>query len=150
MPVAMRAAITQPVVLSQQERETLESWARRSKTSQALALRARTVLACANDHRPDTAIAQELGVYRHTVGKWRSRFQKHRLDGLLDEPRPGAPRKIGDAEIVHRSTRELERAITEFLDVHNADPKPFTWTKSADQILDSLARFCRRTSDSGH
>ena len=50
----------------------------------------------------------------------------------------------------HRSTRELESAIKEFLDVHNAAPKPFVWTKTADQILDSLARFCRRTSDSGH
>ena len=50
----------------------------------------------------------------------------------------------------HRSTRDLESAIKEFLDVHNAAPKPFVWTKTADQILDSLARFCRRTSDSGH
>ena len=50
----------------------------------------------------------------------------------------------------HRSTRELESAIKEFLDVHNSAPKPFVWTKTADQILDSLARFCRRTSDSGH
>ena len=50
----------------------------------------------------------------------------------------------------HRSTRELESAIKEFLDVHNAAPKPFVWTKTADRILDSLARFCRRTSDSGH
>jgi transposase len=362
----MRAAITEPVILSEQERETLEAWARRPKTSQALALRARIVLACADDHRPDSAIAKEFGVYRVTVGKWRTRFQKQRLDGLLDEPRPGAPRKISDAEVerliamtlestpkgathwstrtmakatglsqsavsriwrafslqphrqetfklskdplfvekvrdivglymspptravvlcvdeksqiqaldrtqpllpmapgvaerrshdyvrhgttslfaaldvatgnvigeihrrhraadfkkflgtiddrvppnldvhlildnlsahktpeirrwfarrprfhlhftptssswlnlverwfsllterqlrrgVHRSTRELEAAIKEFLDVHNADPKPFVWTKTADQILDSLARFCRRISDSGH
>ena len=50
----------------------------------------------------------------------------------------------------HRSTRQLEDAIKEFLDVHNAAPKPFVWTKTADQILDSLARFCVRISDSGH
>ena len=366
MAAAMRAAITKPIVLSQQERETLEAWARRPKTSQALALRARIVLACAADHRPDTVVARELGVFRNTVGKWRSRFQERRLDGLLDEPRPGAPRKIGDGEVerliaktlestpkgathwstrtmakatsmsqsavsriwrafslqphrqetfklskdplfvekvrdivglymspptraavlcvdeksqiqaldrtqpllpmvhgiaerrshdyvrhgttslfaaldvatgkvigevhrrhraedfkkfldtidqnvpaaldvhlildnlsthktpaikrwflrhprfhlhftptsaswinlverwfsllterqlrrgVHRSTRELERAIKEFVEVHNADPKPFVWTKTADQILESLARFCRRISDSGH
>jgi hypothetical protein len=50
----------------------------------------------------------------------------------------------------HRSTHELERAIKDFLDVHNADPKPFVWTKTADQILESLGRFCRRISDSGH
>lgn len=47
----------------------------------------------------------------------------------------------------HRSTRQLEDAIKEFLDLHNADPKPFVWTKTADEILDSLARFCRRISD---
>lgn len=366
MPVARRAAITKPIVLSDEERETLEAWVRRPKTSQALALRARIVLACAADHRPDTVIARELGIFRNTVGKWRSRFQSKRLDGLLDEPRPGAPRKIGDKEIerliamtlestprgathwstrsmakatglsqsavsriwrafslqphrqetfklskdplfvekvrdivglymsppakavvlcvdeksqiqaldrtqpllpmapgvaerrshdyvrhgttslfaaldvatgkvigevhrrhraqdfkkfldtidenvpsnldvhlildnlsthktpaikrwfarrprfhlhftptsaswinlverwfalltqrqlrrgVHRSTRELEQAIKEFLAVHNEDPKPFIWTKTADQILESLARFCRRISDSGH
>jgi transposase len=366
MPAAVRAAITEPIVLSEQERETLEGWSRRPKTSQALALRARIVLACARDHRPDTAVADELGIFRNTVGKWRRRFQERRLDGLLDEPRPGAPRKINDQEVeqliamtlestpkgathwstrtmakatglsqsavsriwrafslqphrqetfklskdplfiekvrdivglymspptkavvlcvdeksqiqaldrtqpllpmvpgfaerrshdyvrhgttslfaaldvatgkvigevhrrhraeefkkfldtidqsvppgldvhlildnlsthktpaikrwlvrrprfhihftptsaswinlverwfallterqlrrgVHRSTRELERAIKEFLEVHNADPKPFIWTKTADQILESLARFCRRISDSGH
>ncbi len=365
MPV-VRAAITKPVILTKAERETLEAWSRRPKTSQALALRARIVLACADDHRPDTIIARDLGIFRNTVGKWRSRFQEDRLDGLLDEPRPGAPRKIGDKEIerlialtletapkgathwstrtmakatgfsqsavsriwrafslqphrqetfklskdplfvekvrdivglymnpptkavvlcvdeksqiqaldrtqpllpmmpgvaerrshdyvrhgttslfaalnvatgnvigalhrrhraeefkkflitidenvpahldvhlildnlsthktpaikrwllrhprfhihftptsaswinlverwfallterqlrrgTHRSTRDLERAIKEFLDVHNNDPKPFIWTKTADQILESLSRFCRRISDSGH
>jgi transposase len=366
MPASMRAAITDPIVLSEHERETLEAWARRPKTSQALALRARIVLALADDHRPDTVIAEKLGVFRNTVGKWRARFQNHRLDGLVDEPRPGTPRKVGDKEIerliamtleskpkgathwstrsmakatgfsqsmvsrvwrafslqphrqetfklskdplfvdkvrdivglymspptravvlcvdeksqiqaldrtqpllpmvpgvaerrshdyvrhgttslfaaldvatgkvigelhrrhradefkkflvtidesvpphldvhlildnlrthktpaiqrwfarhprfhvhftptsaswinlverwfallterqlrrgTHRSTRELEQAIKEFLEAHNADPKPFVWTKTADQILDSLARFCRRISDSGH
>lgn len=366
MPAAMRTAITKPVVLSEQERETLEGWTRRAKTSQALALRARIILTCADGHRPDTAIGREMGIRRSTVGKWRSRFQDQRLDGLLDEPRPGAPRKIGDSEVerlitltleskpkgathwstrtmarttglsqsavsriwrafslqphrqetfklskdplfvekvrdivglymspptkavvlcvdeksqiqaldrtqpllpmapgiaerrshdyvrhgttslfaalnvatgkvigeihrrhraedfkkfldtidenvppnldvhlildnlsthktpaikrwfvrrprfrlhftptsaswlnlverwfsllterqlrrgVHRSTRDLEQAIKDFLAVHNANPKPFVWTKTADQILDSLARFCRRTSDSGH
>ena len=51
---------------------------------------------------------------------------------------------------VHRSTRELESAIRHFIDHHNQNPKPFIWTKSADQILDSVARFCKRTLDSGH
>ena len=50
----------------------------------------------------------------------------------------------------HRSTRQLEAAIKEFLSIHNANPRPFVWTKTADQILDSLSRFCRRISDSGH
>lgn len=51
---------------------------------------------------------------------------------------------------VHRSTLQLENAIRHFIDQHNRNPKPFVWTKSADQILDSVARFCKRTSDSGH
>jgi len=51
---------------------------------------------------------------------------------------------------VHRSPRELEKAIREFLEVSNEDPKPFVWTKSADEILESVAAFCKRTSNSGH
>ena len=51
---------------------------------------------------------------------------------------------------VHRSTRELEKAIREFLEASNEDPKPFVWTKSADEILESVAAFCKRTSNSGH
>ena len=51
---------------------------------------------------------------------------------------------------VHRSTRQLEHAIRGFIDHHNQNPKPFVWTKSADQILDSVARFCKRTLDSIH
>jgi transposase len=51
---------------------------------------------------------------------------------------------------VHRSSRELEKAIREFLDAHNGDPKPFVWTKSADEILESVAASCKRISNSGH
>jgi hypothetical protein len=51
---------------------------------------------------------------------------------------------------VFRSTRELEAAIAQYLDVTNSDPKPFVWTKTADQILAAIARFCQRISDSGH
>jgi len=51
---------------------------------------------------------------------------------------------------IHRSTRELEHAIRRYLERNNRYPKPFIWTKTADQILDSVARFCKRTSDSGH
>jgi transposase len=108
MPVAVRAPVTQQVILSDEERETLLAWSRRPKTSQALALRARVVLACAGNHRPDTAIARELGIYRNTVGKWRTRFNAKRLEGLLDEPRPGAPRQITDAEVERLITATLE------------------------------------------
>jgi transposase len=51
---------------------------------------------------------------------------------------------------VHRSTKELKNAIDNFIQIHNQDPKPFVWHKTADQILDSVARFCKRTLDSGH
>ena len=51
---------------------------------------------------------------------------------------------------VHRSTQELEAAITRYLAIHNEDPKPFVWTKTADEILDTVAKFCIRTSNSGH
>lgn len=84
--------------LTVEERETLQRWARRPKTAQALAQRARIVLACAGGMN-NGAVALEEGVTRQTVGRWRSRFQRQRLDGLLDEPRPGAPRKIMDAAV---------------------------------------------------
>ena len=51
---------------------------------------------------------------------------------------------------VHRSTRQLETAIRDYLKTHNEAPRPFRWTKSADDILDSVARFCKRTSGTGH
>src|SRR4030095_9335881 len=89
---------TPPVVLTTEERETLEQWARRRTTAQALAQRARIVLACATD-QTNGDIALGAGVTRQTVGRWRTRFARKRLNGLLDEPRPGAPRTIGDAEV---------------------------------------------------
>lgn len=86
------------LVLSDSERETLTRWARRRKLSQALALRCRIVMACANG-KTNTAVAKELKVTNPTFGKRRRRFVANRLDGLMDEPRPGAPRKITDAEV---------------------------------------------------
>jgi transposase len=97
----------EPLVLTAQERQVLEGWARRRKTSQALALRARIVLACAGGASV-TAVAAELKVSRDTVRKWRSRFQIARLDGLADEPRPGAPRKITDEQVELVITKTLE------------------------------------------
>jgi transposase len=102
-----RGRPTPPVTLSSEERETLEAWRRRHSTSQALALRARIVLASA-EGESNTAIASEVGVTKQTVGKWRTRFLLRRLDGLLDEPRPGAPRKISDAKVERIVAQTLE------------------------------------------
>src|SRR6202521_3338628 len=92
-----------------EERETLEGWARRPKSAQALAQRSRIVLECASGS-PNTAVADKLGVTYQTVGKWRQRFLERRLAGLLDEPRPGAPRQVGDAQIERVVRMTLERA----------------------------------------
>ena len=87
-----------PVVLTTDERATLEGWARRRTSAQALALRARIVLQAAHGDS-NTQIARRERVVKATVGKWRSRFLQRRLEGLLDEPRPGAPRTISDADV---------------------------------------------------
>jgi transposase len=81
------------LVLTDDERETLERWSRRAKSAQALVLRCRIILACA-DGLSNVEVAARVGVTRLTVGKWRARFLTDRLDGLLDEPRPGRPASI--------------------------------------------------------
>src|SRR5688572_27475589 len=95
------------LVLSDDERDTLERWARRHTTSQALALRCRIVLVCA-EGGSNVAVAERLGINRATVGKWRARFVEHRLDGLHDEPRPGGPRSIGDDDVERVIVKTLE------------------------------------------
>jgi transposase len=93
--------------LSAEERQVLGGWARRRKTSQALALRARIVLACA-DGGSDTDAAAALGVSRATVAKWRSRFLTGRLAGLEDGPRTGAPPKITGEQVALVIRKTLE------------------------------------------
>lgn len=95
------------LTLSDGERATLTGWAARPKSTQRLALRARIVLACA-DERSNVAVAARLGICAATVGTWRARFVAARLDGLADEPRPGAPRKVTDADVERVVTRTLE------------------------------------------
>jgi transposase len=88
----------QELVLSVAENNQLIEWTRRHKTSQALALRARIILACAQN-ATNGEVAGRVRATPQTVGKWRQRFVEHRLNGLLDEPRPGTPRRIGDARV---------------------------------------------------
>src|SRR5438132_327074 len=95
------------IVLSAEERETLERWARRPKSAQALALRCRIILAAA-DGEMSKDIAARLGCRDTTVSKWRVRFAERGIDGLHDEPRPGQPRKLTDEEIETVIVKTLE------------------------------------------
>ena len=96
-----------PLQLTDPDRQVLERWVRRRKTAQALALRARIILAGAQAES-NTAIAKQLGISRKTVGKWRMRFLHAGIDGLLDEPRPGPPRTITDEDVERVITLTLE------------------------------------------
>jgi transposase len=113
------------LVLTDDERETLTRWARRRVSSQALALRCRIVLESATG-ASNKDVAARLGVEAHTVGRWRARFVRDRLEGLTDEPRPGGPRKITDIQVeevvvrtlestpkdaTHRSTRSMAKEV---------------------------------------
>jgi transposase len=98
-----KAALT----LTDDERRTLQRWSRRAKTAQALALRARIVLACA-EGATNKQVAERLGVWPQTVTKWRGRFVAKRLEGLSDEPRPGRPRTITDEQVEQVVTKTLE------------------------------------------
>ena len=113
------------VTLSDTDRVTLEGWTRRRKTAQGLATRARIVVACAEPGATNGRV-EALGVSRQTVATWRRRFAERGPDGLLDEPRPGAPRRITDEQVeravvttleatpphaTHWSTRSLAEAV---------------------------------------
>src|SRR3954462_8953864 len=95
--------------LTDAERAQLQSWARRRTSAQALAQRSRIVLACALGASNQAVAAQER-VSAATVGKWRARFVRDRLDGLVDEPRSGRPRTISDAQVEELIVRTLETA----------------------------------------
>jgi len=114
----------QPLILTEEERERLESLAHRSRSQSVLARRARIVLACA-EGLDNQDVAKKARCAKGTVGKWRARFLEARLEGLYDEPRPGAPRTVSDDQVervviqtlestprgqTHWSTRELAKA----------------------------------------
>jgi transposase len=113
------------IELSADERAQLEAWTRRRTSAQALAQRARIVLAAAEGLK-NTEISERLGVSRNMAMTWRARFAEQRLDGLLDEPRPGRPRTITDDQVeavivktlettprdaTHWSTRSMAREV---------------------------------------
>ena len=106
--MAERGRPKAPLVLTEEERQTLERWARRRTSAQALALRARIVLACA-EGATNGAVAERLGIWPQTVAKWRGRFVRERLEGLSDEPRPGRPRTIADDQVEQVIVATLER-----------------------------------------
>ena len=114
----------QPLILTDEERDRLQSLAHRARSQSLLARRARVVLACA-EGLDNQAVAKKLRCSKGMVGKWRSRFLQARLEGLYDEPRPGAPRTVSDDQVervviqtlestprgqTHWSTRELAKA----------------------------------------
>jgi transposase len=103
----MRGRPKTQLMLSETEREQLEALTLRRKTAQALALRARIVLACA-EGADNKVVAARQRVTPQTVSKWRARFVEQRLDGLLDAPRPGAPRSIDDTRIDAVIAKTLE------------------------------------------
>ena len=103
----MPAPVAVEIVLTDAERAALEDWTRRRKTAQALALRARIVLAAAGQ-LTNREICELEGVTDKTVTKWRNRFAASRLEGLLDEPRPGRPRTISDEQVAEVITKTLE------------------------------------------
>jgi transposase len=119
----MRRAV--PLVLSDEERMVLGRYVRRGTTAQRLSFRARIILLCA-EGLENQQVARRVRTSAFTVGKWRRRFAVDRLDGLLDEPRPGAPRTISDDDVeaavvktlestpkgaTHWSTRQLAKSV---------------------------------------
>ena len=110
------------LVLTQQERQTLEGWARRRTSAQALALRARIVLACA-EGATNVVVAAQLGIWPQTVAKWRGRFVRERLEGLSDGPRPGRPRTIADTQVEEVIVKALERPPPD----HDSHCRPGRW-----------------------
>jgi transposase len=97
----------EPIVLSDDERATLERWSKRPKSSQALALRCRIVLRAA-EGTTTSQVARDLDISTTTARKWRARFVAERLEGLHDEPRPGAPRTISDDDVEALIVKTLE------------------------------------------
>lgn len=110
----MAGRVADGVVLSAEERDFLEMQVRRHKTARSLSDRCRIVLLCA-EGLPSKQVAERLGVHEHTVGKWRRRFAKERIEGLTDEYRPGRPGTVADeqvAEVIERTLNSTPKDAT--------------------------------------
>ncbi len=123
--MASRGRPKAELVLTETERDTLQRWARRPKSPQSLAQRSRIVLACA-EGMTNQAVAANQAVNQATVSKWRRRFVERRLDGLVDEPRPGAPRTITDDDV--------ERVVVKTLEDKPADATHWSTRDLAKQV----------------
>jgi transposase len=137
-----------PVVsieLSEAEREQLESWSRRWTTAQALAQRSRIVLLASEGLRTGE-VAKRLGVHRNTVAKWRRRFEAERLDGLVDEPRPGQPRTITDATVDEVITKTLEAASRDATQWSTRRWRPRSGSRSRRCTESGKRSGCSRTA----
>jgi transposase len=161
----MPTPIAVEITLSDEERSVLQAWTRRRTTAQALALRARIVLAAA-DQLTNAEIADLEGVSRPTVTKWRNRFAAKRLEGLLDEPRPGRPRTVTDEQVervvittleskpnnaTHWSTRTMAKeagvsadAVMRIWHAFGLQPhRQETWKLSQDpQLIEKVHDIC--------
>jgi len=108
--MAKRGRPATPIRLTDADRAELQRWARRHTTAQNLAMRARIILACEDETATGAQIAASVGCARPTVSKWRRRFADQGIDGLIDEPRPGAPRTITDDVVEQIVVDTLETA----------------------------------------
>jgi transposase len=102
----MPSPVALEIVLSAEERELLAALARRRKTRNAVAVRARIVLAAA-DGKSNRQIADRLGIHRNTVSRWRRKFAERGPEGLQDQPRPGQPRTLTDEQVQAVVTKTL-------------------------------------------
>jgi len=104
---SMARRILPELHIAEADREKLVMWARGQESGQPLALRSRIILACAEGHK-NTQVAKQERTTNATVGKWRQRYVDKGIDGLMDDPRPGAPRTISDLQIEEIVNKTLE------------------------------------------